>query len=96
MQFDIVEEKKNVFFHRNDLTIKIKHTGASTPSKAELVKELAKKYKVDDSQVVVDYIFTMHGLNESTAKVKILDEKPKVEEKKEESEKVETQASKSE
>lgn len=92
MEMNIEKEKENKFFNRRDLTIKIKHTGAATPSKAYLAKELAKKYKVDESQVKIDYIFTMHGLNESTAKVKILNEKPKVEE----SEKVEAQTSETE
>jgi ribosomal protein S24E len=96
MEMNIEKEKENKFFNRRDLTVKIKHKGAATPSKADLTKELAKKYKVDESQVMIDYIFTMHGLNESTAKVKILNEKPKVEEKKEESEKVEAQTSKNE
>jgi ribosomal protein S24E len=89
MEMSIENEKENKFFNRRDLTVKIKHTGAATPSKVDLTKELANKYKVDESQVKIDYIFTMHGLNESTAKVKILNEKPEVEEKKEESEKVE-------
>lgn len=95
MQIEVVDEKENKFFNRKDVIVKLKHEGAATPSKSEVVKELANKYKVDESQIVIDYVFTMHGLNESNAKVKVLNEKPKVEEKKEEGEKVEAQTSES-
>jgi ribosomal protein S24E len=79
MQLEVVDEKENKFFGRKDVMIKIKHEGKSTPSKADVVKELAERYKVDGSQILIDYIFTMHGIGESKAKIKILNEKPKVE-----------------
>jgi len=77
MEFKIESEKENRFFKRKDLMVRIAHSGESTPSKLDVKKYLAEKYKVDESQVEINYIFTMHGLNESTAKVRILNEKPK-------------------
>lgn len=87
MEMTIVEEKENPFFNRMDIKIRLRHEGMATPSKAEVVKELAKKYGVDESQVMVDYIFSVSGIGESFARVKILKEKPK-------GEKVETSTSK--
>ncbi len=79
MQFDILDEKDNKFFKRRELTLLLKHDATATPSKAELVKSLAASQSVvDESQVVVDYIFTKKGVCESLAKVKILHEKPAV------------------
>ena len=78
MKIKIVEEKENPFFKRKDLRVEVNHESAPTPSKAELSKELASKYNVDEAQVVIDYIFTMKGLSKTTAKVKILKEKPKL------------------
>lgn len=84
MEIKIVEEKDNPFFKRKDLRVEISHKSAATPSKAELAKELAAKYKVDEVQVVIDYIFTTKGMCKTIAKVKILKEKPKEGEKSDE------------
>jgi ribosomal protein S24E len=96
MDFDVLEEKENVFFARKELQLSIKHPKLATPKKQELVKELSEKYSVPEDQVVVDFIFSKKGLNESVAKVKIYKEKPKIKQKKEEKpkgEKSEAQAS---
>ena len=94
MEIVIVEEKENPFFRRKDLKIRIKHLASPTPSKADITKELAAKHDVDESQVIIDYIFSQRGLGESFVSCKILQEKPqdikKVEEK---GENVEAQAS---
>jgi len=81
MEIKIVKEKDNPFFKRKDLKVEIIHTGAPTPRTDDLEKELAKMYKVDETQVSVDYILTKRGIGESTARVKILKEKPVVVEK---------------
>jgi ribosomal protein S24E len=91
MEIVNIEEKENPFFNRKDLKLILKHPLAPTPSKSELKKELASRYNCDESQIVIDYIFTKKGACESLAKVKILKEKPK--EKPKEEEKVEAQAS---
>lgn len=80
MQITVVEEKDNPFFKRKEMIVLLKHEASSTPSKAELVKMLAGSNGVDESQVVIDYIFTKAGISESMAKVKILKEKPTVKE----------------
>ncbi len=76
MEMNILEEKENKFFKRKDLKIELKHSGAATPKKVDLVKELAAKYSVPEEHVVVDYIFSKTGANESVARVKIYQEKP--------------------
>lgn len=86
----IVEERENPFFKRKELIVLLKHDAESTPSKAEVVREVAAANKVDESQVVIDYIFTKKGISESLARVKILKEKPPV---KEEPKKEEAKAS---
>ena len=94
MEIVIIEEKENPFFKRKDLKIRIKHAGTPTPSKADVTKELATKYDVGQSQVVIGYIFSQRGLGESFVSCKILQEKPQ-EIKKEETkgENVEAQTS---
>lgn len=81
MEIKIAKEMDNPFFKRKDLQVEIVHMGAPTPKTDDLKKELAKMYKVDEAQVSVDYILTKRGIGESTARVKILSEKPVVVEK---------------
>lgn len=84
MEIKIIKKIDNPFFKRKDLRIDIIHRGAPTPKTDDLKKELGKMYKVDESQVSVDYILTKRGIGESTAKIKILNEKPAIVKKPEE------------
>ncbi len=88
-----IEERDNPLFKRRDLAITISHAGSGTPSKASLSAELSSKYNVDPAQVVINYMFSDKGSNETKAKCKILNEKPKVVEKPKEEVKNEAQAS---
>ena len=93
MEISVIEEKENPFFKRKDLKIRIKHPASPTPSKAEISKELASKYQVDQSQVQIDYIFSQRGLGESFMSCKILQEKPEIKKQEEKGENIETQTS---
>ena len=81
MEITIVEEKENPFLNRKDIKLRLKHLGESTPSKATLTKELASRYSVEESQILIDYIFSVKGVGESFVKAKILPEKPNLPEK---------------
>ncbi len=106
MDAQILDERENVFFGRRDVKLLISHPQAPTPSKQEITKHLAEQRNVDESQVIIDYVFSKKGICESLVKLKILNEKPKVQEKsqavqptpaeKKEEEKDETQASEDE
>ncbi len=75
---EIVKEKENPFLKRKEITFLMKHPNATTPSKMEVIKAIAGSNSIDESQVVIDYIFTKKGIPESMIKVKLLKEKPKV------------------
>lgn len=75
---EIVKEKENPFLKRKEIILLIKHPNAATPGKAEIIKSIAASNSVDESQVVIDYISTKKGIQESLVKLKILKEKPKV------------------
>lgn len=74
MEIIVTEEKENPFLKRKELKLRLKHPSSTTPSKADIVKELASKYSVADNQVAIDYIYSLKGLSESVVKVKILQE----------------------
>ncbi len=78
MDIAIVNEKENPFLKRKEMVLSLKHPNASTPSKTEIIKSVAGSNSVDESQVMIDYIFTKKGIAESMVKIKILKERPKV------------------
>lgn len=71
MEIEILEEKENPFFKRKEVKVEVKHPGKATPSKTELIEELASKYSVAKDCIKIDYIFTKKGVPSSFAKVKI-------------------------
>lgn len=77
MEIEVKEEKDNPFFERKELALELKHPNAKTPSKLELIKELASRYSVPEENILIEYIFTKKGISGSTAKVKIYKKKPK-------------------
>ncbi|MBI4009634.1 MAG: hypothetical protein HY361_00365 [Candidatus Aenigmarchaeota archaeon] len=94
MELSIVKEKDNPFLKRKEISLVINHPKAPTPTKAEIIKTVAGSNSVEESQVVIDYIFTKKGISESLIKLKILKEKPRIEIKAKEGEHVEAQTSK--
>lgn len=94
MNYNVITEKQNELLKRREMKIEIDHLLAATPSKTELLKELAAAYKVPEENIVIDYILTQKGIGKSIAKIKIFKEKPMIKEKKaKEEKKVEAQAS---
>lgn len=91
MEIEILKEKDNKLLNRKELELRIKHPNAPTPKKEEIKEELSKMFNVDKEQIVINYVLSKKGLQEAIAKVKILYQKPKGEEVKNN----ETQANKS-
>ena len=86
MNYNVLSEKENDLLKRKEIKIEIEHLLVATPSKADLMKELARAYSVPEENIMIDYIFTQKGIGKSVAKIKIFKEKPKVKEKKEKKE----------
>ncbi|MEM5766323.1 MAG: hypothetical protein QW423_01660 [Candidatus Aenigmatarchaeota archaeon] len=83
MEIEVLEERDNVLLKRKEIKLGIKHAGSPTPKKQDLIKEIAARYSISEDHVIVDYIFTKKGLQESFAKVKIYQELPKAKKKEE-------------
>jgi ribosomal protein S24E len=72
MEIIIKAEKENPFLNRKEIKLILKHPSAPTPSKEEVKKQIASQFNLDESQIIIDYIFSKKGICESLAKVKIL------------------------
>lgn len=82
MEVEVLEEKQNPFLKRKEVKVLITHSKEATPAKDKLKKLLAERYRVQEVQVQIDYVFSKKGLPESLARVNVLEEP--TEQKKEE------------
>ena len=69
LKIDILSEKKNPLMKREELLVRIEHTGARTPNRQDITKSIAKKIKKDERNIIVDKILTLSGKAESNARV---------------------------
>lgn len=66
-----MKEKHNPFFQRKELEILLIHPNSPTPSKESIKNLLKENYKVEDSQIEINYVISKIGSPESIAKVRI-------------------------
>ena len=69
MKIEIVSQKKNPLLGREDVHLRINHDGQRTPSREEILKEIAHTLKMGENHVIIDRIFTVQGQAVSNAKV---------------------------
>jgi len=80
MKIEIKEQKKNPLLKREEVSVSLEHPGKATPSRREILPELAKVLKSREELLIIDKIFSVHGKNVSEARVlayKKKDEIPK-------------------
>ena len=75
MKIEIVSQKKNPLLGREDVHARITHEGQRTPSRQEILKEVAHSLKTGESHVIIDRIFTLQGENVSEVKALSYDSK---------------------
>lgn len=78
MKMEIVSQKKNPLVGREDVHFRINHEGQRTPSRQEILKEIARMLKTNDDRIIIDRIFTVQGQAVSDAKVLAYDKKEDV------------------
>ena len=68
MKIEIVSQKKNPLIGREDVEARINHDGQRTPSRQEILKEIAQLLKTKEEHIIIDRIFTVQGQAVSHAK----------------------------
>lgn len=69
MKIQILEQKKNPLLKREELSVSIEHPGKATPSRREILPELAKVLKSKEELLIIDKIFSVYGRNVSEARI---------------------------
>jgi ribosomal protein S24E len=69
MKIEIISQKKNPLVGREDVHMRIDHQGQRTPSRQEILKEIARMLRTNDDRVIIDRIFTVQGQAVSNANV---------------------------
>lgn len=66
---EVIKEIENIFLNRRELLLKFSHPNAPTPSKEEIKKQIIEKFKIDENEIDIKYIFSQKNKNYSIAKV---------------------------
>lgn len=71
MKIEILEEKENKPLARREIEFRIDHTGATTPSRADIHAKIAAQYNADAAAVVIRALRTKYGIGktEGTARI---------------------------
>lgn len=69
------DKKKNAPMKREEVIFSVNHEGKATPSRADLLKEVASKLKVKDELLIIDKIFSTSGKSESDVTVLVYKKK---------------------
>lgn len=69
MKIQVLEQKRNPLLKRDEVLISLEHPGKATPSRKEILPELAKALKSGEDLLIIDRIFSLPGKNLSKARV---------------------------
>ncbi len=75
---EVIKEKDMKLLSRKRVTLMVENTGA-TPSRQDLTKEIAKKFKVKEDMIAIKHIYQQFGKNKTKVFVHIYDDKEKME-----------------
>jgi ribosomal protein S24E len=78
MKIEIISQKKNPLMGREDVQARINHDGQRTPSRQEILKEIAHALKTNENHIIIDRIFTVQGQAVSNAKIMAYERKEDV------------------
>ncbi len=69
MKIEILEQKKNPLLKRVEASVSLEHPGKATPSRREILPELARALKSREELLIIDKIFSVPGKGVSRARV---------------------------
>ncbi len=75
MKVEITLNRKNPLLKRDEYRLLIEHDGSATPSRDELMPEVAKSVKSKEGMFVIDKVFSLRGRPVSEARVLVYSKK---------------------
>jgi ribosomal protein S24E len=71
MKIEILEEKENKPLSRKEITFRVEHMGAKTPSRADVQSKIVAQFDADASAVVVTDLDTHFGIGITNGSARI-------------------------
>lgn len=68
-KMEIVDQKKNPLMKREEVVFSLEHKGKATPSRMDMIKEIASKLNVKEDLLIIDRIISAKGNSKSSVKV---------------------------
>ena len=73
MEIEIIKNEETLL-NMKKMIVKILHQGKPTPTKNEVKKFIAEKFKLKEELIDIVYLITKKGTNESYAKIHVKNE----------------------
>lgn len=73
MEIKIVEKKENPLLHRTEVKFVISHPKNKTPSREDVRNLISANLNAEKNRVILEYMHTPFGSNETSGYVKIYD-----------------------
>ncbi|MBU0756821.1 MAG: hypothetical protein KKF44_02040 [Nanoarchaeota archaeon] len=77
MELELIKEKELPLLSRKRASFWYKESGA-TPSRKNLIKEIAKRFKANEDLVIIKHIYPQFGSSKAKVLVHIYDDKKKM------------------
>ena len=78
MKIDVKEHRKNPLMKRDEYVVLVDHAGKPTPSRQEILKELAKELKVAEDVIIINKIFSLAGKQVSETRIHVYRKKGEI------------------
>lgn len=75
MNLEVLNNKENPLFNRQEFEVLLNHYGKPTPSRIDLIKKVAKELKSKEELTVIDKIFSQKGQSISHLRVLVYKKK---------------------
>lgn len=71
MEIKLKNRKENPLMEREKIKFEVEHQNSPTPSRAEVMEELASELDVSEDLIVIDKLATLHGRHTASGIVRI-------------------------
>ena len=78
MKIHVSSQKKNPLMHRDEVVALVDHSGMATPSRKDMLPELAKQLHIDANRIIIDKIFNITGKMSCEARILVYEKADKI------------------
>lgn len=80
MEIKLKNRKENPLMEREEIKFEVEHQNSPTPSRAEVMEELASELDVSEDLILIDKLATLHGRHTASGMARIYESEERLKE----------------